>query len=440
MKKRLFLIGIIFCLLFSPAVAGASSGDTCGTCGAGIIWTLESGGALIISGAGAMTDFEYGGAPWYDIASSVLTVIIDEGVTNIGDYAFEDCENLTGITIGKDVTRIGTCAFEGCGALTDVTLGSGVTVIEASAFCYCSALTDITIPENVISVGECAFEGCTGLTGINVSENNAFYCSQNGILFDKNKTALICYPSGKQGSYSVPEYVSYIEKYAFTDCVGLISVSIGSGVTSIGSYAFCGCRSLVKITIPPNVTSIGDYAFERCGALTSVTIPDSIKSIGNYAFSGCNSLLSAALPDSIKNIGYSAFSGCSRLRDVYYGGTEESWNKISIGLYNKPLQNAEIHYSAVIPYTVVSASAANSYNTVSVTSNTAYEGALIILASYSGERLVNVKRKTVDISAGTTSIAFDDFYFDSAADTIKIFAFENAVSARPICVCFSAEI
>ena len=182
--------------------------------------------------------------------------------------------------------------------------GKPVTSIGGEAFYGCSSLASITFPNSVTSIGYEAFDNCDKLNQINVDTANTVYSSVNGVLFSKDKTELIRYPEGKADtSYSIPD-----------------------GVTNIGSGTFYNCSSLTSITILNSVTSIGDGAFEYCKSLTSVTIPNSVTSIDEYAFWACNSL-----------------------KDVYYSGTQEQWEKISIGNGNGSLTNATIHYGSSAP-------------------------------------------------------------------------------------------
>ena len=173
--------------------------------------------------------------------------------------------------------------YQGSGGAVEIPAdidGKSVTSIGNGAFENCFELTSINIPDGVTSIGTNAFNGCSGLTDITVDNRNSSYCSESGVLFNKNKTKFICYPAGKtDSSYKIPDEVTSIEYAAFEACTGLTSITIGGGVTSIGDYAFKRCTGLESITIPDSVTSIGYEAFNCCTKLTSIYIPDGI-SIG----------------------------------------------------------------------------------------------------------------------------------------------------------------
>ncbi len=284
---------------------------------------------------------------------SLTSIIIPKSVTSLGKYAFAYCTGLKSIEVDNDntllsndeygvlfnkdktmliqypignsrtsyeipdsVKNIGVSAFAFGKKLTSITIPDGVIKIEDSAFDYCKGLTSITIPQNVTKIGDSALSRCTGLTNI-----------------------------------TIPDSVTSIGSHAFNDCNNLMSVTIGNGVKSIGEWAFGDCDSLRSVTIPDSVTSIGGYAFRNCSSLTSVEIPDSITDIKYGMFAYCNSLASVTIPDSVTSIGDSAFLDCNSLTDVYYTGTEEEWNEISIFSTNIHLLNATIHFNFVLPCT-----------------------------------------------------------------------------------------
>lgn len=269
---------------------------------------------------------------------------------------------------GYPVTAIGNRAFSNCSSLTSVVIPNGVTSIGVSAFDLCSSLTSITIPESVTTLSANTFGVCSSLTSINVMANNPMYCSLDGVLFNQDKTILIKYPTGRNGTYTIPDSVISIGDEAFGSCTGLTSITIPNNVTSIGATAFIWCTSLASITIPDSVTNIGesafyecsslttaaigngvtcisDYAFYYCYDLTTVTIPNSVTSVGIWAFH-CTNLVSVTIPNSVTHIGYAAFDSCSDLTDVYYTGSEADKATLTIDGNNSPLLNATWHYAA----------------------------------------------------------------------------------------------
>ncbi len=197
-------------------------------------------------------------------------------VTAIEKYAFSPSATLYGLKCKNKSVRK---------QITEIILPNSVTNIGRYAFEGCSSLTSIAIPDSVISIGSGIFSDCTSLTEIQVSEGNEVYTSCEGVLFNKEKTEFIRYPSGKsETDYIIPNGVTSIGKRAFSGCTSLKSITIPDSVTSIGESAFSGCTSLINIIIPDSVTSIGGCAFSGCTSLTSLTIPNSVTSIDDYAF------------------------------------------------------------------------------------------------------------------------------------------------------------
>ena len=272
---------------------------------------------------------------------------IPEGTTGIGNGAFSGCSKLTAVTIPEGVTSIGDRAFYACTGLTEITIPEGVTSIGDCAFggyrtfdyehytehIVNMNLTSITLPNSLTSIGDGAFQFCTKLESIVIPD---------GMTAIESGTFNGC---ESLQSISIPDSVMAIGGSAFIGCKSLKSVAIPSGVTSIDTWTFCACESLASVTIPDSVTKIGQSAFSRCTALKSVSIPSGVTSIDTWTFSFCESLASVTIPDTVTEISGGAFDGCTALKDVYFLGTKDAWQKVSIGSENEPLtENAAIHY------------------------------------------------------------------------------------------------
>ena len=253
---------------------------------------------------------------------ALTSVDIPNGVANIGNSAFAYCDALTSVTIGDGVKSVGSEAFSYCTSLTDITIPNGVASIGYRAFAGCTVLTSVTISESVTSIEANAFNDCTALKGIEVHSDNPQYSSENGVLFNKDKTELIKYPTGKADTaYSIPSTVTRIGDRAFSYCTSLTSIDIPDSVTSIGSSAFEYCTALTYVTIPDGVTSIETWAFSHCTSLTSVRIPNGVTRIPHQVFEGCTALTSAIIPKSVTSIEESAFMDCDNLTIYGLAGT-----------------------------------------------------------------------------------------------------------------------
>ena len=367
MKKRLLsiLLAAVMVLTMLPlGLVETAWAASSGTCGDKLTWSLSDDGTLTISGTGKMKDYgdNYGMsvAPWYVGSSQVKTVIIEDGVTSIGDRAFDGCTKLTRVVIPDSVTSIGYSSFRGCYSLPSVAIPDSVTSIGDSAFAYCKVLTGITLSGSVTSIGSCAFQSCDSLTSVTM-QNGVTDIGDNAFTYCKNLTSVTIPNSvktiGTSAFYNcagltrvtIPSSVTRIEQDTFKGCSGLTSVTISAGVTSIESGAFRDCTSLTSVTIPGSVTSIEGYAFAYCSALTSLIIHDGTTSIGISAFMNCTSLGSVTIPRSVTDIGGYAFGSCRSLADVYYGGTETDWTKITIGNGNGNLTSATLHCAPAAP-------------------------------------------------------------------------------------------
>ena len=253
-----------------------------GKCGDKVYWTLYSYGKLYISGEGDIEDYNVPynyNSPWYSYRLNINTVNISNGITRIGDYAFNGL-GITSITIPDSVTSIGVDAFY---YLKTYSLERSIYINSFKKWC------------------EIDFENYYSNP---MSGGSELYL--NNFLIKEIK---------------IPNNITNINDYTFCGCRSLTSVTIPDSVTSIGEGAFRNCKSLTSITIPDSVASIGDYTFASCTSLTSITIPDSVTSIGENAFYYCYSLKSITIPDSVTSIGEDAFMYCYNLTIYGYKNT-----------------------------------------------------------------------------------------------------------------------
>ena len=334
MKKRFLSILLTAVLLLCAVPLGLGLVDTAyaaetvrsGSCGDNVTWMLTSDGTLTISGTGAMTDYYNSGAtPWHSVCSQIKSVIIEDGVTRIGNYAFSYCDALAGVTIPDSVTTIGDQAFKDCKALTSMAIPGSVTMIGDWAFDGCGALTDIYYGGYGIDWLSASGNYCGIPSGTTVHFKSGYgkgSCGDNVSWVLPLDGTLTISGTGAMEDYDIDN----APWYSFRSQVK--SVVIEDGVTRIGISAFKNCDVLTDVTIPNGVSSIGEYAFSDCSSLTSVTIPNSVTSIGYWAFSDCDSLTSVTIPGSVTKIGGSVFYDCDALTDIYYDGYGIDWLKV----------------------------------------------------------------------------------------------------------------
>ena len=269
-----------------------------------ITWRLTKDGTLYISGQGDMLDYYTKGAPWVNINKTIKKVIIERGVTSIGECAFNYCRSLESIEIPDGMTSIGESAFNGCESLENIKIPAGVTSIGANAFDWCQSLKSIEIPDGVTSIEDNTFGECINLESIKIP---AGVTSIGAFAFGGCESLK---------SIEIPDGVTSIEDSTFGGCINLESIKIPAGVTSIGAYAFDGCESLKSIEIPAGVTSIGASAFDECKSLKSIEIPAGVTSIGASAFYYCRSLENIEIPVDVTRIGPWAFGYCYSLESI----------------------------------------------------------------------------------------------------------------------------
>jgi hypothetical protein len=357
----LFLILITISLMVVSCEKKTENFITSGTCGDNLTWQFNDNGTLTISGNGAMGDYWFQSAPWFPISEKIKTIIIDDGVTTVGSWAFDRCYNLTSVELPNSITIIKYNAFCFCRNLKSMQIPNTVTSIGNYAFRECKNLTSLEIPNSVTFIGTLAFYGCSGLTSLSISssvttikEHTFAYCSNltsleipNSVITIGGEAFAYCQ---KLASVIIPNSVVTIGGNAFY-YNNLTIVEIPNSVISIGISAFSACNNLISInvnvdnpnyssndgvlynksqdillcypggkagivTIPNSVTTIGSNAFSHCEKLTSVIIPNSVTKIENASFSNCKGLTLITIGNSVTMIGNYAFGGCSNLKSI----------------------------------------------------------------------------------------------------------------------------
>ena len=300
-----------------------------GSCGNHVTWSLAAH-TLTISGEGNMWDYDdvMNTAPWNSYAEQIQEVVIENGVTSIGAYAFSSCYGLESVTFaeGSELTSIGERAFYATG-LTSIEIPASVTSIGEYAFDV-TGLTSIEIPASVTSIGGGAFSTCSKLTTMTVEAGNTVYDSRDNCnaIIEKSSNTLI---AGCKNT-TIPAGVMSIGNYAFYGCSDLTSIDIPAGVTSIGAAAFGGRIDLSTVTFAPGsqLTTIGEGAFSDCIGLGSITIPASVTSIGKEVFTYCSNLSTITVEDG--NTVYDSRDGCNAI-------IETSSNKLIAGCKNSTI-------------------------------------------------------------------------------------------------------
>ena len=377
----LFLITITFKLPSVEASTTYQFGDTA-------TGVLDDNGTLTISGTGTITsdkiqntdDKKY-------LKSNTKKIVINNGITGIESYTFRDYSNLTDITFPNTLISIGAASFTNCKSLTNIPTPDSVTSIAKSAFsgtgftqipnfknvksieeetyAHCHNLTNIIVPSSIEIISKNAFYLCQKLTSveikdnvkyidytafsevndntilagkfssISVSENNQYFSSQDGILFNKNKTELVKFPEGKTDEqYVIPSTVTKISGRAFEHCVNLKDVTIPDGITEIGLEAFWKA-GLTKVVIPSMESLQSGYTFKECNNLESVVFKNGILFLYNYAFEDCENLTSVTIPESVISIGGGFFAGCGKLTEINIDSNNKKYCSENGIIYNK---------------------------------------------------------------------------------------------------------
>lgn len=323
----LFAVFIICVFAFDSVYA-----ETGGVCGSATDWKLDDSGTLTIYGNGETFDFSKGNAPWYKQRNEITNVVIEEGVTVLGDHSIEGFTNLTSITVPDSLYGLGFYAIESCPKLTELTIPGDIRQWGTPMIYDCEKL-HVYLTKEADSLLRTLREYSIPYT-VTDADSDFIYADEHSI------SAYL----GSEEEIIIPAGVTRIYTEAFAYDRNIKRVILPDTLTSIENEAFLGCSSLVSVYLPDSLTQIESGAFCDCTSLESITIPSSLNTIAGQLFAGCTELREIHLPTTFVNIENGAFDGCGKLQTVFYGGTEERKNTIIIDNeygYNQHIIDAE---------------------------------------------------------------------------------------------------
>ena len=338
------IISLLFAVLLTTSIfivpislnADAATPDT-------INWTFDSEtGTLIVSGNGPMEDIVSSEVDsWTKYADNIKEVYIEEGITSIIMFAFSEHKNLEKVTISSTVKTIGMQAFQGCTKLESIIIPDGVVELESNVFSFCPIKT-VSIGKGLTDLDPTAFDFCTSLESFEVSEENPVFSSEDGVLFNKDKTKLIQYPIGnKRTEYAVPEGVKIIESESFMDASALMNITLPESVTYIGGNPFGGTGffeneanwtdGLFYINDIYLISASADDKFSG-----TYEVKDGTKVIAGAAFIPCEDLTSIIIPASVISVGEAALR-CEELSEIIVDEKSEYLTSIDGVLFTKDM-------------------------------------------------------------------------------------------------------
>lgn len=392
-KKALVLLLVCCMAVGMLPVATAAAEPITGTCGENVTWSLDlDTGVLTISGSGDMEGYasSYNGftancAPWRDYKDSITSVVVEEGVTSIGAFAFFLANNLTQVSLPYGLLRIGDHAFAVCPNLTDIELPDSLTWINGAAFMEDVSVAEITLPHSLIQIGDHALQRLnmemvtipysasqnhfmafysTNIQNFYAEPDNPVYTSVDGVLFSKDMKTLLVYPSANpRTSYAIPEGVTTIKASiwdgpdeltfpasftTFEDFSGPQGLAASNYTVMAGNSAF---SSLDGVLFDKDRSTLIRYPIGRTE--TSYRVPDGVTTVGPYGFTNAASLTSITIPASVTNLSleYGSFDGCDSLTDIYFEGSAFRWSQINYTDYGfmdsrDPEHIVNIHFGA----------------------------------------------------------------------------------------------
>lgn len=353
MNKRSYFLGItamlvlLLALLTGTAlaadeeIAGADFND------GKMHWSINADHVLTISGTGEMPNYTSSAqAPWYSYRNQIESIIVGDGITALGDYAFYYCSTATSVSLPTSLNALGKACFLRCSELKIINIPEGVAAIPGSCFYECSSLESIDLPDSVRTFGDSAFYNCSQLKSITIPEGVTELTARS-LFSDCTSLKFIMFPNTlrKIGSYDT----------FWGDCISSVhfngtlkqwlKISFGDSLPMQSACSlYIDGEKLTNLTIPEDITNISNRVFQ-CVQLNSVTIPDSVTSIGSKSFYR-SSVSIVRIADSVTSVETNAFANCSNLKKVYYVGDPSKWSSIAWSSGNDSLIDAKRQFVA----------------------------------------------------------------------------------------------
>ena len=320
-------------------------------------WSFENG-VLTVWGRGDMPDYSKKSAPWYYLWQDIKSIVIKDGLTSVGEWAFGYCMFATKIDIADTVTSIGTLAFYKCMSLQELFIPQNVTFIGAGVASYCNSIVNVSLPSCLKKIPKYSFLDCNSIQNVYYSGTDEMWQNMNILLGNdpiinaKIKTGAT---GGTNWSFDSDTGVLTVSgngilygtsaKQAPWQAISsdVLHIVVSEGVCKIGSYAFGYCFNAKTVTLPQSLTVIDSNAFYRCMSVKEVTLPQKLQTLGAGAFYNCKALCEITLGATVSSIGKYTFEGCSALKTVNFTGSAEQFSKLDVAdTGNDSFKNANV--------------------------------------------------------------------------------------------------
>ncbi|SFB37307.1 Leucine rich repeat-containing protein [Acetitomaculum ruminis DSM 5522] len=238
-------------------------------------------------------------------------------------------------TVSSEVRIISKGAFLGCNCLKSLVIPDNVVSIEEFSFMECEHLQSLEVGLGITNISPGAIFACESLKSVTISPKNIFYTSEDGIIYNKDKTKLLIYPIGLRDEFKMPGSVKEVMDYAFYKSNNLTSIIFSENLKTIGTGAFKECKSLKSIELPSSLEEVGSQAFSDCYGLLDIKITDGLINLKDQAFANCRSLVQISLPNTLRKMESGIFLGCDKLTNIQVSKDNSTYSCQEGVLFNK---------------------------------------------------------------------------------------------------------